>query len=356
MAPFGFATGSAPRKPVLLVAESEESIQDTYDAEKWPLAQGALSEVTLRSTGSLRTVRTVAKLRDTDAEALKREVDVMKSLSHPNILELLEVFEDAKSVYLVTEHCTGGTVLRRLTSEHRFEEMQASPLMQQLFRAVRHMHERKLCHRGLQMQGLILATSGELGANTALKVSGFNYACEYDPDQPLREACGPVGYMAPEVIDKEYSNPCDLWSCGVIMFYMLCGYLPFTGSSDKEVMRESHRGAFFFHPKSWGNVSDCAKDLIRALLKRRPVQRYTAVQALHHEWFRGPKKHMDAAALKALGGDAKKIEEHPTDVSTSDLGSLDLELDADPAVEADVPGPLVVHSSARPVLLSETPA
>mmetsp|Transcript_62620 Transcript_62620/g.183132 ORF Transcript_62620/g.183132 Transcript_62620/m.183132 type:complete len:359 (-) Transcript_62620:42-1118(-) len=353
MVPFkNFAIGATPRKAALIIAESEESIQESYDTgKKWPLPHGSLSEAVLKSTGTVRTVRTLAKPRDAEAEALKQEVAIMKTLDHVNILQLLEVFEDAKSVYLVTEHCPGGMLQQALTRLEHFSEAHTATLMRQLFRVVRHVHERRLCHRNLAMNCLLLATAGEVNTESVLKVGGFNMASKFDDDTPLREPCGAVGYMAPEVIDKEYSSPCDLWSCGVIMFYMLCGYLPFTGESDQEVMRECHRGAFFFHPVNWGKISDSAKELIRYLLKRRASQRCTAVQALHHEWFKGPKRHMDAAALKGLGGETKAIDELATDISTSDLGALDLELDADPAVEDDLRSPIHVNSSFKPTLL-----
>uniref|UniRef100_A0A7S1Q883 Protein kinase domain-containing protein n=1 Tax=Alexandrium catenella TaxID=2925 RepID=A0A7S1Q883_ALECA len=348
-----FKLGSAPRKPALIVAESEESLQDTYDTgKKWPFPHGSLRDIVLRSTGIVRTVRTVVKQKDTDAEVLKQEVAIMKNLEHPNILQLLEVFEDAKSVYLVTEHCAGGTLLQSLTEAQRFSETQAALLMRQLFRAVRHMHERRLCHRHLCAECLFLATFGDVGPETLVKVGGFDLACHFEgDDRPLRQPCGAVGYMAPEVIDRDYSSPSDLWSCGVIMFYLLCGYLPFTGLTDQEITRECHRGAFFFHPVNWGHVSDCAKELIRFLLKRRASQRCSAVQALHHEWFKGPKRRLDEAGLKLLGGGPKAIDEQATDISASDLGALDLELDADPAAEDDIKSPIHVNSSFKPVLL-----
>merc|ERR1712113_659563 len=123
---------------------------------------------------------------------------------------------------------------------------------------------------------------------------------------------GSVEYMAPEAIDGEFSSASDLWSCGVIAFAMMSGYLPFRGESD-EVEVEVCRGAFFFNPLDWEQISDDAKDLIRRLLKRRPSQRCTAANALQDKWFEMLTSgdfvsELNEKTLKALEGMGAKVE------------------------------------------------
>eukprot|EP00421_Protoceratium_reticulatum_P039131 CAMPEP_0168438534 /NCGR_PEP_ID=MMETSP0228-20121227/42010_1 /TAXON_ID=133427 /ORGANISM="Protoceratium reticulatum, Strain CCCM 535 (=CCMP 1889)" /LENGTH=320 /DNA_ID=CAMNT_0008452803 /DNA_START=18 /DNA_END=976 /DNA_ORIENTATION=- len=306
-----------------LLPDSKEHIERSYDTGKhWPKPHGTTSEIVLRSSGAARAVRTVVKLKAKDTEALRREVAILQSLEeHPSIQRFHEAFEDSRNCYLVSELCLGGALQARLKGRSLAEHHSAL-LIRQVLRGVRHMHEHRLCHRNLQASSVLLSTEGVPDASTVAKVGGFDLACVYDPSVPLTEVCGPAGYLAPEVIERSYSSPCDLWSIGVLLFFMLCGYQPFRGHSDEEVMRECHRGAFFFHPKDWSRISEEAKDLIRSLLKSKTSQRQTAASALHHEWFRSApaRAFRTAEALKALGG---------ADKGESDQDELDLELDGD---------------------------
>merc|ERR1719420_2607345 len=128
-----------------------------------------------------------------------------------------------------------------------------------------------------------------------LKIIDFGLSCHFKAEQVLTTKAGTPYYVAPQVLAGKYDHLSDLWSCGVIMYVLLCGYPPFFGETDAEVLSKVRLGNFSFNATDWKNVSDDAKNLIRMLLKMNPRDRYTAEQALNHEWIKNK-------APKATGG------------------------------------------------------
>jgi len=120
----------------------------------------------------------------------------------------------------------------------------------------------------------------------ALKVIDFGLACKFAPDEVLKTKAGTPYYVAPQVLAGKYDQSSDLWSLGVIMYVVLCGYPPFYGETDADVLAKVRLGNFSFNAADWKNVSEDAKNLIRMLLKMNPKDRYTAEQALNHVWVR----------------------------------------------------------------------
>ncbi|CAE7213552.1 CPK2 [Symbiodinium sp. KB8] len=190
-------------------------------------------------------------------ERFKQEIAIMKMMDHPNIIKLYESFEDLRNIYLVMELCAGGELFDRIIDAGSFTEGVAATLMQQIIRAVYYMHQNKVAHRDLKPENFLFTSK-----------AGTPY------------------YVAPQVLSGKYDESSDLWSCGVIMFVLLCGYPPFFGDSDQEVLSKVKMGNFSFNPADWKNVSEDAKDLIRSLLKMNPRARFTADQALQHEWIK----------------------------------------------------------------------
>lgn len=347
LAPFGSKKSRHRHDDANAVTQSKSRIHDSYTIRQGVPKPGSSCAGVHKETGIIREVRARAKK---EAHAIKQEIDAMRALeSHPHIVSLFDVFEDSKSVYLVVEPCDGGWLKDSIPRPGGLSEAQAAFLLKQLLGAVRHMHRRSLVHRNLQLGSLSLKAKGPVGSNSVLKVGGFELACVFRPDELLTAVCGPIGYMAPEVSDKEYSSPCDVWSCGVLTFIFLCGQLPFGGGSDEEIARESYRGAFFFHPRDWASVSELAKDLIRALLRTRPAQRWSAAEALRHRWFKEAVRSLDfddTAETAGLGANEK-------DPQFTTL--LDLELDSAPQVDRDIFIPIQVNRCLKPTLLTGTP-
>merc|ERR1712224_660281 len=119
-----------------------------------------------------------------------------------------------------------------------------------------------------------------------LKMIDFGLSCTFSPDTVLTTKAGTPYYVAPQVITGRYDNLVDLWSCGVIMYLILCGYPPFYGRAGPEILHKVRLGYYKFNEADWKNVSEDAKDLIRKLLKMNPRERYTSEQALNHTWVK----------------------------------------------------------------------
>eukprot|EP00435_Cladocopium_sp_Y103_P054349 s1338_g17.t1 len=143
----------------------------------------------------------------------------------------------------------------------------------------------KVTHRDLKPENFLF-TSKEPIEKNFLKIIDFGLSCKYTDGQVLQTKAGTPYYVAPQVLHGKYDQAADLWSCGVIMFVLLCGYPPFFGDSDAEVLAKVKTGSYSFNPADWKNVSEDAKNLIRQLLKMNPKERYTAEAALNHEWIK----------------------------------------------------------------------
>jgi len=142
-----------------------------------------------------------------------------------------------------------------------------------------------VCHRDIKPENFLFQTMEPLERNI-IKIIDFGLSCEFQDGQILTTKAGTPYYVAPQVLAGRYDHACDLWSCGVIMFVLLCGYPPFYGENDADILSKVRLGNFSFNKSDWKNVSEDAKDLIRFLLKLNPRDRYTAEQALNHIWIR----------------------------------------------------------------------
>merc|ERR1719343_1910097 len=263
-------------------------IHDFYDMDKKKLGEGSYGSVCKaknKSTSALRAVKTISKAQMKNIERFKQEIAIMKMMDHPNIIKLYETFEDHRSIYLVMELCSGGELFDRIIESGHFTEQQAAILMQQIIRAIYYMHENHTCHRDLKPENFLFMTKEPIDKNL-LKIIDFGLSCKFEPGQILTTKAGTPYYVAPQVLAGKYDQLSDLWSCGVIMYVMLCGYPPFFGESDAEVLSKVRLGNFSFNQADWKNVSEDAKNLIRMLLKMNPRDRYTAEQSLNHEWIK----------------------------------------------------------------------
>jgi calcium-dependent protein kinase len=155
--------------------------------------------------------------------------------------------------------------------------------MTQIFSAVYYLHSKGIVHRDLKPENLLLETNSN-NSDLIIKLIDFGISNFYNKEK-LSSVVGSPYYMAPEVINSEYNEKCDLWSCGVIMYILLSGNAPFEGNDEKEVMRKITKGKFSLNGPEWQDISEDAKDLIKSLLKYKPDERISAGMALQHPWI-----------------------------------------------------------------------
>ncbi|CAD8146337.1 unnamed protein product [Paramecium pentaurelia] len=256
-----------------------------YRVEK-SLGQGAYGEVRLvihKQTGQKRAMKQIKKdkIFKEDEEILLNEVTILKQLDHPNIVKLYELFQDKTSYYLITEYLEGGELLQRISEYKTFTEKIAAEFLKQILSAVMYCHERKIVHRDLKPENILLESMKQ-GAN--LKIIDFGTSRRIQENQFLTKKLGTPYYIAPEVLKKKYNEKCDVWSCGVILYQMLSGKLPFDGQQD-EILQKIDIGNYDFPNENWSGISDQAISLIKKMMEREPNKRITAKQAYEDPWI-----------------------------------------------------------------------
>lgn len=276
-----------------LIVSHAGDIQTMYTLQSSKIGEGTYGSVAIgthNSTKAQRAIKTMSKANMKHVVRFQQEIAIMKSMDHPNIIKLFETFEDRKHIYLAMELCTGGELFDRIIEVGQFTEKDAAIVVQQMLSAVFYMHKRLVCHRDLKPENFLFLTNGPI-ANTLLKIIDFGLSKCFDQGVPMSTKAGTPYYVAPQVLQGKYDSSCDLWSCGVIMYTMLCGYPPFYGKTDQEVLSKVRKGTYQFEPKYWRHISQDAKKLIGMLLKFEPELRYTAEQALQDTWIkdRAPK-------------------------------------------------------------------
>jgi len=292
------------KKHALLVHDNPGKIQEFYNIDKKKLGEGSygsVSKCTHKTTKAVRAVKLISKTQRKDLQRFKKEIAIMKVMDHPNILKLHETFEDQRFIYLVLELCTGGELFEHIINSGHFTEKQAAIVMKDLFRAIYYMHSSHFAHRDLKPENFLFLAKEDKFENNTLKVIDFGLACEFTPGQFLKTKAGTPYYVAPQVLAGKYNELADVWSLGVIMFVLLCGYPPFYGDTDADVLAKVRLGSYTFNPKDWKAVSEDAKDLIRNLLKTEPKDRFAANQALNHRWITETAPKASTAAVVDLG-------------------------------------------------------
>jgi calcium-dependent protein kinase len=283
---------TASKSLQLVVDKTEKNVADFYNL-KGKIGEGSYGKVRageVKATGALRALKTISKNRLKDQMGiLKTEIDITKTVDHPNLIKLYEIFEDEHTICLVLELCTGGHLAKRVDEALGLKDKDAAICMQQVLRGVYYMHKNGIMHRDLKPANVLFANTGSIEKNT-LKVSDFGLSMNFKPGVMYANRAGTTKFMAPEVIDGKYDYRCDLWSCGVILFFVLCGSVPFYGKGDEQIFRRIKRGKVVFDDVQWEDRSRDAKKLISALLC--PVkERCTIKVALEASFFT---KHLPA--------------------------------------------------------------
>ncbi|PFH36004.1 calcium-dependent protein kinase CDPK2A [Besnoitia besnoiti] len=266
------------------ILENAGVLTDFYDLDSSTLGQGtygSVSKARKKDTGQMRAVKTISKSQVKNLERFRQEIAIMKELDHPNVIKLFETFEDHRNIYLVMELCTGGELFDRIISEGRLTEKHAAVLMKQMFSAVHYLHTNNIMHRDLKPENFLFLDPAR---DSPLKIIDFGLSCRFKKGEFVSTKAGTPYYVAPQVLQGKYDYRCDAWSLGVILYILLCGYPPFYGETDAEVLTKVKAGVFSFSGPEWKRVSEEAKDLICQLIKINPQERFTTEQALQHPW------------------------------------------------------------------------
>jgi len=224
-----------------------------------------------------------------DKERLNTEISILKKVSHPSIILLEDVFEEGNKIYLVMERVYGGELFNKIVEIGSYSEDKACELVKQILEAIQYLHANNIVHRDLKPTNLLLKS----GDSERIKIADFGLSKIVGPDMAMQTACGTPIYVAPEVLSGEgYDKSVDIWSVGVIMYIMLCGFPPFFDEDENmgELFEQIMTGDFDFPSPYWDDISDDAQDLVEKMLVVEPAKRFTAEQCLKHPWFTSAKK------------------------------------------------------------------
>ncbi|XP_075512018.1 CBL-interacting serine/threonine-protein kinase 3-like isoform X1 [Primulina tabacum] len=251
------------------------------------IGQGSFAKVKLAKnceTGQSVALKIINKdlvLKHKMTEQIKREIATMKLIKHPNVIRLYEVMASKTKIFIIMEFVTGGELFDKIATHGKMQEDEARRYFQQLIDAVDYCHSRGVFHRDLKPENLLLDTAGNL------KVSDFGLSAlsqQIRDDGLLHTTCGTPNYVAPEVLnDRGYDGAtADLWSCGVILFVLLAGYLPFNDSNLSKLYSKISSANFTCPPR----FSSGAIKLITRILEPNPEKRITISEILEDKWFK----------------------------------------------------------------------
>jgi len=219
-----------------------------------------------------------------DVEDVRREVQILLHLAgHKNVVQIYGAFEDKSYIHLVMECCAGGELFDRIADQGHFSERAAAEVMRTLVSVVNHCHTMNVIHRDLKPENFLLSSKGK---DAVLKATDFGLSRFFKEGEPLDEIVGSPFYVAPEVLQRKYGKEADIWSCGVILYILLCGWPPFHGDSTQQIFKRIMSQPLDMKSEPWPQISDAAKDCVRRMLTRDPHKRLTAAQLLKHPWMK----------------------------------------------------------------------
>jgi len=275
-------------------SEKGLDVSDVYTVGE-ELGRGAFSVVKKakhKKTGQHVAVKIIEKkfVEKQDLMLLAREIEIMKRVSHPNVLKLFEVFETDETISLVMELVTGGELFYKIVEKGNYSEKEAANIVKQMIQGVEYLHGEGICHRDLKPENLLCSGEEDQGYKPfRVVIADFGLSKAFNSGESLETSCGTPDYVAPEVITAEgqYDKSVDMWSAGVITYVLLCGFSPFLSSTQHGLFDKIVKCEYDFPDPEWTNISDSAKDFIRRLLIKEPRDRYTASQCLKHPWLNG---------------------------------------------------------------------
>ncbi|KAL1505322.1 hypothetical protein ABEB36_004914 [Hypothenemus hampei] len=215
---------------------------------------------------------------------IENEVRILRTVTHPNIISLLEDHDTKTMLYLVCEYVPGGDLFDVITVAQKFSEEQAALMIKHLASGLAYLHNLNIVHRDIKPENLLVELDN--GKVKCLKLGDFGLACEVNG--PLYTVCGTPTYVAPEILaETGYGLKIDVWAAGVILYILLCGYPPFVSQdNDQEKLFDCIlSGQYDFPDEFWQDVSSLAKELIQNMLQLLPDLRFSADDVLDHPWL-----------------------------------------------------------------------
>ncbi|CAE7436548.1 CPK2 [Symbiodinium pilosum] len=277
--------GFVPSAALLVVPDNRGQLADNYEVEPVALGKGGFAEVrraTVRATGAKRAVKLISKSDKNNPGLLKAEIEVMKMLDHPNVVTLFEIFEDSDTLSLVLELCSGGELEGYVEKHGNLKEPEAALATKHVMSAVRYLHSKGIVHRDIKAPNCLLLLPTGLDARQAVKLSDYGLSCHFQKGVALAQRCGTPSHMAPEIFTRNYTESVDIWSVGVMLYWMMSRRLPFGQAGPNE---ENAKARLQFSSSAWVNAGQDVVNIVTSMLHKDPASRLDCKKVLEHPFI-----------------------------------------------------------------------
>ena len=227
------------------------------------------------------------KENELDEQEIRNEINILKQLSHPNIVKIYEFYISENHYYIITEFCKEGELFSYI--KNKYSERQLAVLFYQVFSGLWYLHENKILHRDIKLENIMI-DGKEKDKSTGeelfwAKIIDFGTAKLFEKNKKEKDVVGSSYYIAPEVLKQNYNEKCDTWSVGVILYMTLVGRAPFDGKDDEEIIYKINSVDYNKNEPRLVKHSPEVRDLVSHLLDKNIEKRYSAKEALNHPWF-----------------------------------------------------------------------
>ena len=255
----------------------------------------AVYRVQHKLTDEIRAMKVIKKStsdrvrRDEDEnkedDEIKNEINILRSLDHPNVLKIFEFYSSKESYSIVTEFCEGGDLFQEIVDKGPFREKYCAFVLYQILSAINHCHTLNIIHRDLKPENILIVDKDK-NDYPRVKICDFGTSKIFERGITQRKVVGSPYYMAPEVLQKNYTEKCDIWACGVILYILLSARPPFGGEDDEEIIESVQSGRIDLSSPPFNKATKSCLDLLKKLLTIDPKKRISAQEALNHKWFK----------------------------------------------------------------------
>lgn len=250
-------TGILIKKSTMII-QNLRDLEDEYEVgdKLGSGSYGIVKMCTHRITGQERAVKIIEKKKIKNMAQFRTEIKILQTLDHPNVIKMYEFFEDETNIYLVLEKWDGGELFDRIIEREFFSEKEAAMVFKQILQAINYCHNNGVCHRDLKPENFIFANKD---SDADIKIIDFGLSKIFDPTTQgyalMKTGWGTPYYISPEVLTHNYNHMWDMWSAGCILYVLLCGYPPFFGDDDREIIEAVRVGEYDFDGDEWEDVS-----------------------------------------------------------------------------------------------------
>ena len=250
---------------------------------------GTVFEATNRIFKSKVAMKMIIKEENMNSLLIRNEIDILKKMSHPNIVRIYEFYESMNCFYIINEFCDQGELFNYI-NKSTLNEQQLSIIFYQVFSGLCYLHENNVLHRDIKPENILISKK-EKDLNSKeeyfwIKIIDFGTAKIFEKGEKEKKIVGSAYYIAPEVLNQNYNEKCDTWSVGVILYMFLVGRATFDGIDHEEIIYSIKTKNYDENNPILRDRSPEVRDLIRNLLNKNTEKRFSAKEALNHEWFK----------------------------------------------------------------------